>query len=140
MVIVVLGGAHSMISCTKIAGVKGLLAIVVGLGLTGCGATLPPRAELTAAEVAISGAREADATEYAAGPFALAQDKLARAQDALAREDHTTARRLAEQAEVDAQFAEAVARSEVTHARAAELRESIRILHEEIERQQSPSS
>lgn len=116
-------------------------SLLVGLGLAACGTTPPPpETELTAARAAVEQAGDADAAEHAPGPFTLAQDKLARAQDAMEQEDYTTARRLAEQAEVDAQFAAAEARSEVARARAEELRESIRILREEIERQRPRTS
>lgn len=121
-------------------GARLVLGLVVGLGVTACGTTSPPRTDLTAAETAVEQAGEAGAAEHASGPFTLAQDKLARARDAVQQEDYTTARRLAEQAEVDARFAAASARSEVSKARADELRESIRILREEIERQQPQSS
>lgn len=127
-------------SPAQIVGIKLLIGAVVGLGLTACGTTPPPQTELAAAETAVEQAAEADAAEQAPGPFTLAQDKLARAQDAMEQEDYTTARRLAEQAEVDAQFAMAEARSEVAQARAEELRESIRILREEIERQRPQTS
>lgn len=124
----------------RVALLSGFVGLVIGPGLSACGGTPPPRTELTAAEVAVGEAEEARAAEHASGSFTLAQDKLARARAAVEEQEFVTARRLAEQAEVDAQLAEAEARSEVARARAAELRESIRILEEEIERQRSPTS
>jgi hypothetical protein len=125
----------------EIPGVRALIGLMVALGLAACGTTSPPpETELTAARAAVEQASDADAAEHAPGPFTLAQDKLARAEDAMEQEDYITARRLAEQAEVDAQFAVAEARSEVARTRAEELRESIRILREEIERQRPQTS
>jgi hypothetical protein len=122
-------------SCAKNSGTRAAAALLAGIGLAGCESTPPPDADMRAAEIAVGEANEAQAAEYAAGPFVLAQNKLDRARDAFEQEDFDTARRLAQQAEVDAQFAEASARSEIANARVAELRESIRILREEIERQ-----
>lgn len=124
----------------RVVDIRNLIGVSVALGLAACGTTSPPPADLTAAEAAVEQAGDADAAERAPEPFTLAQDKLARAREAAEQEDHTTARRLAEQAEVDARLAAATARSEIAKARAAELRESIRLLREEIERQRPRTS
>ena len=65
----------------------------------------------------------------------LARDKLDRARDAMEDGENLEARRLAEQALVDAQLAEAQARSEVARQNAAELRASIETLRDELARQ-----
>ncbi len=127
-------------SFVRVSGTRAIIALLAGIGLAGCESTPPPSADLRAAEIAVGEAAEARAAEYAAGPFVLAQDKLDRAREAFEQEDYDTARRLAQQAEVDAQFAEASARSDIANARVAELRESIRILREEIERQRPGNS
>ena len=52
------------------------------------------------------------ASHYAPAELAAAQSKLERAEQALARDDRVQARRLAEEAEVDARFAWAMAENE----------------------------
>lgn len=111
-------------------------ALAGAVMLVGCGTTEPPpRAELAAAEVALRGAERADAARFAPAPLTLAQDKYARAGAAMDAGQFGEARWLAEQALVDAQLAEAEARSAIARQNAAELQESIRALREEIERQ-----
>ena len=56
------------------------------------------------------------AHRYAQPELKLAQAKLARAEQAMTREDWRAARRLAEQAEVDARYAWALAESERVRA------------------------
>ena len=51
-------------------------------------------------------------SHYAPAELAAAQKKLERAEQALARDDRLQARRLAEEAEVDARFAWALAENE----------------------------
>lgn len=85
--------------------------LALPLALAACAAASPPKDELTAARAAVIRA-EPLAHRYAQPELHLAQGKLARAEQALQREDWTEARRLAEQAEVDARLASAVAENE----------------------------
>jgi Domain of unknown function (DUF4398) len=102
------------------------------LGLAGCASGPPPDPQLAAADVAVKQASDAGAPARAAGPYALASDKLERARQAAAAGDNVEARRLAEEALVDAQLAEAQARSDVARANAAELRATVESLREEV--------
>ena len=104
------------------------------VGLAACASDPAPEAELAAAEVAVDEAEEANAPARASGPYELARDKLDRARDAMEDGENLEARRLAEQALVDAQLAEAQARSEVARQNAADLRASIETLQDEIAR------
>jgi Domain of unknown function (DUF4398) len=104
------------------------------VGLAACASDPAPEAELAAAEVALDEAEEANAPAQASGPYELARDKLDRAREAVEDDDMVEARRLAEQALVDAQLAEAQARSEVARQNAAELRASIEALRDELAR------
>lgn len=63
-----------------------------------------------------------------------AREKLDRAKLAMSKEDYDTARNLAEEAQVDAQLAEAKARSGKARKAADELQEGIRVLREELNR------
>lgn len=111
-----------------------VLGAGVVVGLAACASDPAPEAEVAAAEVAVDQAEEANAPARASGPYELARDKLERARDAMADGEHVEARRLAEQALVDAQRAEAQARSEVARRNAAELRASIETLQDELAR------
>lgn len=81
--------------------------------LLALGACVSPRpeAELASAMGTLGQARPI-AGPYAPAELQAAQAKLGRASEAMAREDWTEARRLAEQAELDARFALAIAENE----------------------------
>ena len=111
-----------------------VIAAGVSVGLAACASDPAPEAELAAAEVAVDEAEEANAPAQAPGPYELARDKLERAREAMEDGENLEARRLAEQALVDAQLAEAEARSEVARQNAVELRASIETLQDEIAR------
>jgi hypothetical protein len=83
--------------------------------LAACAATEPPATELAAAKNAVDQAAPV-AMEYAASEWTAAQDKLTRAEQAYAKQDWRVARQLAEQAEVDAKYAQAIAERERVRA------------------------
>jgi hypothetical protein len=64
----------------------------------------------------------------------MATDKLDQAKRAMEKEDYTKARRLAEQALVDAQVAEAKSASEQARQRARETRQALEALRRELDR------
>lgn len=108
------------------------IALGVGLiALAGCAGTPPPRLEISAAEVAVREAEEANAVNHAPALLQQARDKLAFARQAVAEEDYIEARRLAEQAEVDAQLAEAHARAAVATANLRTVREGVDVLQDQ---------
>jgi hypothetical protein len=94
--------------------VRSTLAIL-SLALAACATPAPPEADLAAARAALLQA-EPFAHRYARAELALAQSKLAQAEQAMARDDWREARRLAEQAEVDARYAWALAENERVRA------------------------
>ncbi|HEY3076828.1 MAG TPA: DUF4398 domain-containing protein [Burkholderiales bacterium] len=87
------------------------LILPIALALAACASAPPPATELASARAAIEQAVPL-ATRYAPAELAAAQKKLQRAEQTLARDDRVQARRLAEEAEVDARFAWAVAENE----------------------------
>ena len=93
---------------------KALTASIV-LALAACASVPPPATDLASARAAVEQAGPL-ATRYAPAELAAAQRKLQRAEEALARDDRVQARRLAEEAEVDARFAWAVAENERSRA------------------------
>lgn len=105
------------------------LALVV---LTACATPQPPLPQLAAARSAISQAQSL-ASRYAPAELQAARTKLARAEAAYRGNEWTEARRLAEQAEVDAGFALAVAENERSRRASAELAQSIDQLKRELE-------
>ena len=109
-------------------------AAIALLTLAGCASTGDlPREEMAVARAAV---------ERAAGPagadapieVSQAREKLDRANSAVVRKDFDVARRLAEQAEVDANLAEAKSHSIRADRALREVREGIRQLREEISR------
>ena len=116
-----------------LAALAAVVALAV-LALAGCASTGDmPREEMAVARAAV---------DRAAGPagadapveVSQAREKLERATAAVARKDYDMARRLAEQAEVDANLAEAKSHSVRSDRALAEVREGIRQLRAEIAR------
>lgn len=112
----------------------GALALLV----SGCAGSKLPPPDFTSSRSAIAQADQAGASE--AAPLALrnARQKLQEAEAASNRGDNRMAQMLAEQAEIDAKLAEATARSSTAQAAVDELRESIRTLRDEINRNRQP--
>jgi hypothetical protein len=103
--------------------------------LAACASSSPPPTEqLAFANAAVDEARSAGAPEGAPVEMRLAQEKLNQANQAMGAKDYDRARFLAEEAEVDAKLAAAKSRSTKADRAVAEVRESIRTLHEEINR------
>lgn len=110
------------------------VVLLVGIlgGNSGCSST-PPTGVISQAELAVSEASQSKAPQYAAADLNIARDKLIEAKRALDSERYTEARRLAEQALVDAQLAEAKAQAEQQRRTLEELRKSLEALKEEAE-------
>ncbi len=113
-----------------------VLYLGIGLALTSCASTKPPLQELAQTEAVINQADQVGAEEYAPLEIRQARKKLQRARELEAEEKYDEAKRIAVRAEVDAELAEAKALSEKAQNAVHQLRESIRILKEEIERKQ----
>lgn len=79
--------------------------------LAACASEPPPTAELASARAAVGHAGGV-AAQYAPNELAAAEAKLRLAESASARGDQVRARRLAEEAEVDAQLAQALSQNE----------------------------
>lgn len=101
----------------------------------GCAVTpAAPTAQLAASRTAVDQARMSGAPESASTEYNTARDKLARAEAAFEAQDYTAATRLAREAEVDAQLAQARAQSMRSQHALAEIEESIRALQGELDR------
>jgi len=92
--------------------VRAAATVILLLALAACATSSPPPdTDLAAARTAMLQA-EPVAHRYAPAELRVAQDKLARAEQAMTRDDWREARRLAEEAEVDARYARALAEHE----------------------------
>jgi len=109
-----------------------MLLISSALGISGCSAGRPPTGALSQAELAVQQASQSKAPEYAPLDLHLAREQLDSAKRALGKKEYEQARRLAEQALVHAQLAEAKAEAESTRRTAAELARSIEALRREV--------
>lgn len=109
------------------------LACAVAMVL-GCAATSAPNEAVSNAEYAIRKAEEREATRFAPLEMRIAKDKIEQSRLAMAGGDNDLARRLAEQAAVDAQLAEAKARAGRAEATVDEIEKSIEALRSETER------
>lgn len=103
--------------------------------LAGCAAKAPaPEKQFTLATQSIAQAESSGAVEFAPVELKLARDKMSQAKLAVDNEENLKAKRLADEAMVDANLAEAKARSAKSQKVVAELKESIRVLQEEMNR------
>ena len=88
------------------------LGSVLMVMVAGCAHTSPQPASVETAKLAIREAARSEAPRLATVDYQLAREKLERAENATERGDKTAARRLAEEATVDARFAQAHAQAE----------------------------
>jgi len=105
---------------------------------TGCAGSKLPPPDLSSPRSAIAEADQAGASESAPLLLRNARQKLQQAEAAAASDDMKRARFLAAEAAVDAELAAEMARAANAQAAVDELRESIRVLREEIERSSRP--
>lgn len=111
------------------------LVTLLMIVLAGCAVQVPaPEKQVTLATQSISEAERSGAVEFAPLELKSARDKLSQAKVAMANEENLKAGRLADEALADANLAEARARSAKSQQVVEELKESIRILREELNR------
>jgi hypothetical protein len=99
--------------------------------LAACASGPMPNEKLAVAQASVQRAEQSGAQEFAPAELATARDKLARAEDASAKRDAGPATMLAEQANVDAELAEAIAGEHRSHQAATELDASLQALRQE---------
>lgn len=118
----------------KLSTLMGSACLVLGLSVCGCSAVGPPKESIAAAELAVKEANKSKTLEYAPLELRMATDKLDAAKRDMNEKKYTEARRLAEEALVDAQAAEAKAGSEDARRAASDLRQSLETLRREAQR------
>lgn len=115
--------------------VEGMLALSAIELIAAC-ASVPSAAPAIAAGAAsIEAARASGAADYAAVYLSTAQSKLDRAQVLAHAGSHRDARRMAEQADVDAQFARALAGASRSQRSMSEIEANLRTLREQLAQQ-----
>ena len=112
----------------------GVISIAVVV-MAGCASTPAPTQQIALANTAITSANSDGGNEFAPTQLKSAIDKLAAAQRAMGEKDYALAKQLAEQAQVDAQLASAIATSTKAKKAADALQDSSRVLRQEINRQ-----
>jgi hypothetical protein len=95
--------------------------------------------ELVRARASIAQAEQAGAAEFGSAQLALARDKLREAEIAANDGDGVRAQRLAVEATVDAELADAITRNEQTQALVSEVRSGLDTLEGELRRSGSDS-
>jgi hypothetical protein len=117
-----------------------LAGATIALGLSACASTSPVADEkIAVATASIQRAEQSGAPQAAPVELAAARDKLARAQKANTNHDVQPAAKLAEEANLDAQVAEATAQQQRSSKAAAEFDASMQALRQESDRSsQSP--
>lgn len=98
-----------------------------------CASTNPPTEKLTQVEASIQQAEQVGAENYAPLEIREARKKLDKARQLVQKEKYAKANRTADRALVDAELAQMKTLSEKAQKAVKELRESIRVLKEEIQ-------
>lgn len=103
------------------------IAAVAGAALlaAACASTPNPEGEVDKADLALRKAEEVNAAEVAPLDARIAREKLEKAKLEMKSEDYASAKRLAEEAEVDAQVAEAKARATRSEEEVKKLRAEV---------------
>lgn len=115
-----------------------MLALAGIVLMASCASTNPPNQKLTETDMVIQAAQAAGGTEYAPLEMREASRKLELAREYVKDKKFIQAERLADEARVDAELAHVKAESAKAQKAAADLKESIRVLQEEIRRSTQP--
>ena len=110
------------------------VAVAAVILMAGCASTPAPVEQMAVSRTAVSNESNAEVNEFAPLQLKSAKEKMVAAEKAIVAKDYVLARQLAEEAQVDAQLAGAMARSAKAKKAADALQEDSRILRQEIER------
>jgi hypothetical protein len=120
-------------ACTDLSDLQRVAVLVLTLALAACSSMPRPTEQIDAARAAVSKA-EPVVSQEGAMELRVAQYKLALSQQEAERGDHANARIYAEQAQVDADYARAIADNARVQRAAADANQSVRRLQEELDR------
>lgn len=111
-----------------------LLPAIFLLMMGACASTKPPTQQLTQLETSIKQAEQVGAENYAPLELREARKKLEKAREMVSQEKYEEAELVAEKAMVDAELAQIKTLSSKSQQAVDQLRESIRVLQEEIQK------
>jgi hypothetical protein len=112
-------------------GIRNGFLCTVAFGIVACASTPMPVEKLAVAKSSLARAEQAQAAQFAQVELNSARNKFAAAQAAADKKDADVAARLADQADVDAQLAEATARAKQQQQLVAEMDAGMRDLRNE---------
>lgn len=115
-----------------------IVSLIAGFAiffLAGCASIPAPIEQIATSKAAVDDALSAGGNEFAPLQLKSAIDKMEAAERAMGDKNYVLARQLAEQAQIDAQLAQAMARTNKAQKAADALQESSRVLRQEIDRQ-----
>ena len=112
-------------------GIRNALWCAIAFGIVACASGPMPADKLAVAKTAVERAEQAQAAQFAQVELTSARNKLAAAQAAADKHDADVAARMADQAEVDAQLAESMARAKQQEQLVTEMDASLRDLRDE---------
>jgi hypothetical protein len=121
-------------------GIRNALWCSVAFGIVACASSPMPVEKLAVAKSSIERAEQAQAAQFAQVELNAARTKLAAAQAAVDDRDGEVAARLADQADVDGQLAEATARAKQQEQLVNEMDASLRDLRNETLRKDNAGS
>lgn len=110
------------------------LVVATAISMVGCASVPVPTEQMIIARNEVGNASRVGGNEYAPLQFKSAMVKMAGAEQAMSEKDYVRAQQLAEQAQVDAQLAGAMAQSAKAKQTADALQEDSRVLRQEIDR------
>lgn len=111
------------------------VSVAAAILMAGCASTPAPVEQMAISRAAVSNANNAENNELAPLQLKSAKEKMEAAERAMVAKDYVRARQLAEEAQVDAQLAAAMARSAKAKKAADALQEDSSVLRQEIDRQ-----
>lgn len=110
------------------------IALMAAMVMAACSSVQPPTTEMAVAESAVQRANTADTRDGAPAQLQIAIGKLENARNAFQREDYLLADQLAQQAQVDAELAEAIAQTTTAELAAQETQAAARALRQGLNR------
>lgn len=110
------------------------MSVATATLMAGCASTPAPLEQMAISRAAVSNASNTENNELAPLQLKSAKEKMEAAERAMVAKDYVLARQLAEEAQVDAQLAGAMARSAKAKRAADALQEDSSVLRQEIDR------
>ncbi len=111
------------------------VVVISAIFMVGCESIPAPTEQITTSRTAVNNALSAGGNEFAPLQLKSAMEKMEAAERAMGEKNYVLARQLAEEAQIDAQLAGAMARSAKAQKAADALQEASRTLRQEIDRQ-----